>query len=117
MSCKMVILVRKDLDMGKGKIAAQVAHAAVECALYAYRKKREIFDRWYSEGQRKVVLKVSDEGELLRYHTIARAHGLITALIKDAGHTQLPPGTITCLGIGPDEEDRIDQITGGLPLL
>lgn len=117
MSYKMVILVRRDLDMGKGKIAAQVAHAAVECALYAYRKKREVFDPWYSEGQRKVVLKASDEGELLRYHAIARAQGLITALIKDAGHTQLPPGTITCLGIGPDREERIDEITGGLPLL
>ena len=65
----------------------------------------------------KVVLKVKDEKELLHYFQLAKEADLVTALITDAGHTVVAPGTKTCVGIGPDEEEKIDSITGKLLLL
>lgn len=117
MEYKMVIVVRTDLDMGKGKMAAQVAHAAVSAAYTAWRSKGELFRRWFAEGQRKVVVKVSSLSELLQIKREAEAAGVVTALVTDAGLTQLPPGTVTALGIGPDKEGLIDSITGHLKLL
>ena len=70
---KLVVLVRTDLDMGKGKIAAQVGHASVECALRAEKKDRKAFDSWMDCGQRKVVLKVSGKDEMIRYMNEARS--------------------------------------------
>lgn len=114
---KMVIAVRKDLKLSSGKLAAQVAHAAVNCALAAKRKKPDWFDRWYSEGQKKVVVKVASLDELMRLKVAAEDAGLVTSLITDAGLTELPPGTTTCLGIGPAPEDTIDKVTGHLGLM
>ncbi|RLA77410.1 MAG: peptidyl-tRNA hydrolase [Deltaproteobacteria bacterium] len=113
----MVIVVRTDLDLGKGKMAAQVAHAAVTASYTAWRRKRDLFKRWYDEGQRKVVLKVRSLQELMEIKETAESLGLITALIKDAGLTQIPPGTVTALGIGPEKEEVLDRITGHLKLL
>ncbi|HDD60639.1 MAG: peptidyl-tRNA hydrolase [Thermoplasmata archaeon] len=117
MEYKMVIVVRSDLDMGKGKMAAQVAHAAVSAAYSAWTRRRELFKRWYAEGQRKVVVKVPSLKELLQIKKEAEEGGIITALVTDAGLTQLPPGTVTALGIGPEREGIIDDITGHLKLL
>jgi len=114
---KMVIAVRKDLKLSSGKLAAQVAHAAVNCALAAKRKKADWFDRWYSEGQKKVVVKVASLDELLRLKVAAEDAGLVTSIITDAGLTELPPGTTTCLGIGPAPEDIVDKVTGHLGLM
>ncbi|MCD6383361.1 MAG: peptidyl-tRNA hydrolase [Thermoplasmata archaeon] len=114
---KMVIVVRTDLELGKGKMAAQVAHAAVTASYTAWRRKRDLFKRWYEEGQRKVVLKVRSLQELMEIKETAESLGLITALIKDAGLTQIPPGTVTALGIGPEKEEVLDRITGHLKLL
>jgi PTH2 family peptidyl-tRNA hydrolase len=114
---KLVVLVRNDLKMGKGKIAAQVGHAAVECALFAEKKNKRAFDAWYASGQRKVVLKVEDLEELQSYVKLASSNGLHVALITDAGRTQVDPGTVTCLGIGPAPESEIDRITGELKML
>jgi PTH2 family peptidyl-tRNA hydrolase len=108
---KQVILVRQDLRLPKGKLAAQVAHASLEAAL---KSDKQI--SWRSEGAKKVVLKVKDEKELLNFKKIAEGQRLVTALITDAGHTVLEPGTITCLGIGPDEDEKIDQVTGNLKM-
>ncbi|MCL4332968.1 MAG: peptidyl-tRNA hydrolase Pth2 [Candidatus Thermoplasmatota archaeon] len=116
-SHKMVIAFRKDLDLGKGKIAAQVAHAAVACALITEKKERKIFKAWMAEGQRKVVIRVSGLDELYRLKERAEMEGFRTCLITDAGLTQIPPGTVTCLGIGPGQEEEIDRITGEFPLL
>jgi PTH2 family peptidyl-tRNA hydrolase len=66
---------------------------------------------------KKVVLKVNDQKELLAYKQKAEDAGLVVALITDAGHTQLAPGTVTCLGIGPDKEEKIDKVTGALQLI
>lgn len=117
MENKMVIVVRKDIKLSPGKLAAQVAHAAVNCAFLAKRRDQDSFDSWYEEGQKKVVVKVKDLAELFQIKSAAEAAGLVTSLITDAGHTELPPGTITCLGVGPASETRIDRVTGHLGLM
>ncbi len=117
MEYKLVVAVRKDIKLSPGKMAAQVAHAAVSCALKAKKSKPDWFDAWYSEGQRKVVVKVQSEKDLIKLMNLAEDRRLTTALIVDAGLTEIPPGTVTCLGIGPAPEKNVDEITGNLPLL
>ena len=116
MEYKLVVVVRSDLDMSVGKLSAQVAHAAVTCALEAKSRKPKWFSAWYAEGQRKVVLKVDGKEELRGLKDMAARAGLPHALITDAGLTELPPNTTTCLGIGPAPENELDRITGSLPL-
>ena len=111
---KQVILVRADLKLPKGKMAAQCSHAAVEAAFNSDKKK---VAEWRSEGQKKIVLKVKDEKDLLKYLQLAKDNKLKTALITDAGMTVVAPGTKTCVGIGPDEEDKIDEVTGKLKMV
>lgn len=111
---KQVILVRQDLKLTKGKMSAQVSHASVEALLKSH--KDDVI-KWREQGMKKAVLKIADEKELLEYKRKAEDAGLVTALITDAGHTQLKPGTITCLGIGPDKAEKIDKITGQLKLI
>lgn len=111
---KQVIVARRDLDMGVGKLAAQVAHASIS----AYEAADESTRRsWRSDGQEKVVVRADDERTLHERAEQARRAGLPHALIRDAGRTQLEPGTVTALGIGPAPEDDIDRITGDLSLL
>lgn len=114
---KLVVLVRDDLKMGKGKIAAQVGHAAVECALFAEKKDRKAFDAWYRCGQPKIVLKVGSLEELDGYRMIASGNKIHIAVITDAGRTQVDPGTVTCMGLGPAPAAEIDRITGELKML
>ena len=111
---KMAILVRMDLDMGKGKIAAQVAHAAVEGALKSNKVK---FYKWRITGQKKVILKVKDINELEVYCSRARREKITTTTIRDAGLTQIVPGSITVAALGPDEDSKIDKIVSELKLL
>jgi len=111
---KQVILVRHDLKLTKGKMAAQVSHASVESLLRSHADDR---DTWRAQGMKKVVLKVADLKELLEYKRKAEDAGLVVALIVDAGHTQVEPGTATCLGIGPDKAEKIDKVTGSLQLI
>lgn len=114
---KMIIAVRKDLDLGKGKIAAQVAHAAVSCALKAEKHEKKLFREWIREGQKKVVIRVANEAALFELKGKVTAMGIVNEIITDAGHTQIEPGTVTCLGIGPVEEEVIEPLTGEYPLL
>ena len=112
---KMVIVVNSSIKMGCGKMAAQVAHAAVECSLTSYKLREKIFNQWMKEGQKKVVLKASQK-EILKIEREAKEMGIITVVIKDAGLTQLEPGTLTAMAMGPDEEEKLDELTGHLPL-
>lgn len=109
--------MRTDLKMGKGKLAAQVAHASVATTEVARTKRESWYDSWNESGQPKVVLKVGSEDELNELHRRARAAGLPTSLIQDRGLTQVEPGTTTCMSIGPAPADQIDKITGKLKLL
>jgi len=116
MEFKLVIVVREDLKISPGKMAAQVGHAAVSCALRAKDKDKRLFSNWMDEGQRKVVLKVGGLPELERIERMAGSAGLIASRIVDAGLTEIPPGTVTCLGVGPAREADVDKITGNLKL-
>jgi peptidyl-tRNA hydrolase, PTH2 family len=111
---KQVILVRTDLKLPKGKMAAQVAHASVDCVLKSYRSK---VMRWKRIGMKKIVLKVSDLSELKKYQKLAIEHGIKSSLITDAGRTTVKAGTTTVLGIGPDISSKIDEITGKLKMM
>jgi PTH2 family peptidyl-tRNA hydrolase len=113
---KLVIVIRADLDLSCGKACAQAGHAAVECALKARREKPRWFRRWYAEGQKKVVLRANSLDEIMDLKQLAESREIPCALIVDAGLTEVPPGTPTCLGIGPGPNPEIDRITGNLPL-
>ena len=114
---KLVVVVRTDLGLSKGKLAVQVAHASVNCAMQASRSKGKLYDEWHRGGQKKIVAKVATMRELLELKSMAEAKGLITSLVTDAGLTQVPPGTTTCLGIGPAKTTDVDPLTGDLGLL
>ena len=114
---KQVIVIRTDLGMGKGKIAAQASHASVLATLEAKNHEVNWFNAWMRSGMKKIAVKVSSEEELNQYYKLAEKHKLPRALINDAGHTQLPPGTATAVAIGPAPENLIDPITGNLKLL
>ena len=114
---KQVIVVRSDLEMSQGKIAAQAGHAAVSAAEEARKLHPNWWKAWLKEGQCKITVKVGSEKELLKLEKKAKKFRLPCALISDRGLTELPPDTITCLGIGPAPSDKVDIITGKLALL
>lgn len=111
---KQVILVRSDLKLPKGKLAAQAAHASVDAVLHS---SKALVKKWRSEGMKKIILKVKDLEELLTFEKEAKNSDLVTAIITDAGLTVVAPGTTTCLAIGPDAELKIDKVTGNLTML
>jgi PTH2 family peptidyl-tRNA hydrolase len=114
---KQVVAVRMDLNMSRGKIAVQVAHGSVSAAEQARVNNQAMWRTWLREGQKKVAVKVSSEEELIELRRKAISHKLPHALIRDAGMTELPPGTLTVIGIGPAKSDIIDEVTGELKLL
>ncbi|MFQ5758269.1 MAG: peptidyl-tRNA hydrolase Pth2 [Candidatus Bathyarchaeia archaeon] len=114
---KQSIILRADLDMSKGKIAAQAGHAAVSAAAEARKKWPKWWSGWLEEGQCKIAVRVDSEEELLELEKKAKELQLPYALITDRGLTELPPGTKTCLGIGPAPSDQVDKVTGNLRLL
>jgi PTH2 family peptidyl-tRNA hydrolase len=114
---KQVLVIRMDLKMSRGKIAVQIAHAAVSAAEEARKHSLVSWRGWLWEGQKKVAVKVSNEEELLALRDKAIKAGLPVHLIRDRGLTELPPSTTTALGIGPARAETVDKITGDLPLL
>jgi len=110
---KQAIVARADLGMGEGKLAAQVAHASLQAYEDATRDARR---EWKGSGQRKIVLRVDGESELFELAEKADVEGLPHAVVRDAGHTQLDPGTVTALAVGPAADDRVDAVTGNLQL-
>ena len=114
---KQVILIRTDLKMGVGKKCAQSCHASVSASDLVRMKNKVSWKQWKNSGQKKVVLKI-DNVDIIKDIIIQLEKGKIDYfLVKDAGLTQLTPGTITALGIGPARSSQIDEITGDLKLL
>ncbi|HDN65980.1 MAG TPA: peptidyl-tRNA hydrolase [Methanosarcinales archaeon] len=111
---KQCIIVREDLKLSRGKLAVQVAHAAVSAAEQADSSARRA---WKDGGQKKIVLQVKDLSEMYGLKMDAEAAGLPASLITDAGLTEIPPGTVTALGIGPGMSDKLDAVTGELRLV
>lgn len=138
---KQVIVVRKDLNMRKGKIAAQVAHASMKVLLDRMSftdtsivwppssnprfvdmsmiiPKSSGLYAWLTGSFTKIVVSVNSLDELLSLQTKANDAGIINAVITDAGRTEFHgEPTVTCIAIGPDISGKIDEITGDLPLL
>ena len=114
---KMVIVAREDLDLSPGKLAAQVAHAAVACAFSTKKNNSKWFNKWQAEGAKKAVVKVETEKDFYPLQDKAQRLKISTHLVEDAGHTEIPQGTKTVLGIGPAPDNIVDQVTGDLPLL
>jgi len=110
---KQAIVARADLGMGEGKLAAQVAHASLMAYEDADAKTQSA---WKGEGQKKVVLQANSERDLFELAEKAKSKRLPHAIVRDAGHTQLDPGTASALGVGPAEDDRVDAVTGDLSL-
>ncbi|XP_013188335.1 peptidyl-tRNA hydrolase 2, mitochondrial [Amyelois transitella] len=114
---KLVLVVRTDLNMSKGKIAAQCGHAAVGAFEKAQTRDPEGLNCWQLTGQAKIALKIDSVEEIKQIADNAKQMGLITSLIRDAGRTQIAPNSITVLGVGPAPKDVIDKVTGHLKLL
>ncbi len=135
---KQMIVVRRDLKMRKGKIAAQAGHACVEAVLMALARENRLTDivsvpggvvlqpgdkpdtplsRWFHDGVAKICVYVDSEEALLDIHRKAQEAGILSALIRDAGCTEFHgQPTYTCLALEPLPAQRVDSITGGLPL-
>ena len=116
MEFKQVIVIRKDLGMSKGKLAAQACHACLGSYLMAKDIYAKETKQWLSQGGKKIIVYVDNEAELIELNRklTDRSEDIPHKLIVDAGLTELEPGTITCLGIGPYYEDEIDNYTGEL---
>ena len=109
-----MIVIRKDLNMSVGKTIAQACHAS----LGTYKKvKKSKIQRWNLDGQKKVVLEVNSKRQLLDLYNRVKRKKIPCFLVEDAGLTELEPGTITALGIGPVDEKEINKITGSMKLL
>lgn len=122
MSHKQMLVVRKDLNMRKGKIASQCAHASLGSILDLMKTKLGLQDpraRPWLDGQfKKVCVSVDSEADLLAIVEKAKASGVINYLIRDAGLTEFGGvATYTCAAIGPDTEERVNELTGTLKLL
>jgi peptidyl-tRNA hydrolase, PTH2 family len=126
MEHKQIIVLRKDLNMRKGKMVAQGAHASMRAILNGARREGDVLcipldarnEPWLCGRFKKICVSVSSESELLTLHQQALDAGLITALIQDAGLTEFGGvPTYTALAIGPDEDAKIDPLTKNLPLL
>jgi PTH2 family peptidyl-tRNA hydrolase len=114
---KQVIIIRSDIEMGRGKTAAQAAHASLMSYFDAELRDKKIAREWLETGEKKIVLKVDGEGALMKFFEAFRFKKIPCALVSDAGLTELPPGTKTALGVGPWKSSDIDLLTRGLKLL
>ena len=114
---KMVIVVRGELRLTPGKAAVQVAHAAVMLSDLVRSKNPEALKLWMAGGQKKIALVAETLDDLEALGRQARARGVPMVLVEDAGFTEVPPGTKTCLGLGPAPAADVDAVTGELDLL
>jgi len=116
MKYKQMIVVRKDLKMGKGKMAVQASHASIGAYMLAHKKTAETTKAWVNEGMKKVVVYVNSRKELFDLkEEIPKKIPMF--VVSDAGLTQLKPGTVTAMGIGPAENEDLDKYTNHLKLM
>ncbi len=115
--CKMVLCVRMDLKMGKGKIAAQCCHATLGVFKKLWRKRDPVLRQWEDCGQPKVTLQVPDEQAMLELYARAKEAGVPTYIVVDAGRTQVAPNSRTVMAVGPAPVADVNTVTGGLKLL
>jgi PTH2 family peptidyl-tRNA hydrolase len=113
----MVLVLRGELRLTAGKAAVQAAHAAVMLVRLAEKRDPDVLERWLDQGQRKIALVVPTLAELETLERGARARGIPSLWVEDAGFTEVPPGTRTCLGLGPAPDAELDPLTGQLELL
>ncbi|KAF9902471.1 hypothetical protein EC991_004847 [Linnemannia zychae] len=113
---KMVLVIRTDLNMGKGKAAAQCCHATLANYKELNKKSPKTLARWEYFGQAKVTLKVDNEEDMLLLQAQAMSIGLAAHSIRDAGRTQIAAGSRTVLAIGPGPISVVNSITGKLKL-
>jgi PTH2 family peptidyl-tRNA hydrolase len=114
---KMAIVIRTDLGMSVGKMVAQACHAAVSASEQSKKTRTKDWRRWMDTGGKKVALEAESLEELEALARLAEELDITNVLIQDAGHTEVLSGTVTCLGLGPDQAMNIDRVTGDLPLL
>ena len=114
---KLVCVVNQSLKMGKGKIAAQVGHAAVQAFLGAGVSHPSEVEAWLGSGQKKICLKAPDTSVFDELSKAARKQNIPHHIVQDAGHTQIPRGSSTVLALGPYDEAMLDELTGHLKLL
>ena len=118
---RMTLVLRTDLGMGKGKLCAQASHGALGAFRAAASSpdaaRRAALEAWECSGQGKVVVRADSEAQLLALWEACIERGLPSTVIRDAGLTQIPCGSITCLAIGPALASAIDEVTGDLRLL
>ncbi|VDB99394.1 unnamed protein product [Peniophora sp. CBMAI 1063] len=115
--CKLVLVVRTDLGMSPGKIAAQCSHATLACYKALVKKNPKLVNHWERTGQAKIALKCNSEDQLLELEAIAKSLNLCARSIQDAGRTEVAAGSTTVLGIGPAPVELVNQVTGKLRLL
>lgn len=113
----MVLVVRSDLGLKKGKIASQCAHAAIMCYMKSASINKSKLNGWLGQGQPKIVVKVDDLQEMEKIAKFARDKNVVAEIVRDAGRTQVSSGTATVLGLGPDSSEVIDSLVGHLKLL
>lgn len=114
---KQAIIIRSDLEMSRGKLVAQGCHASLMSYLEAETMDKSIVKQWLEAGEKKIVLKVSDEEALKKLYAAFKFKKIPAALVTDAGLTEVPPGTKTALGVGPWKSSEINQFTRGMKLL
>jgi PTH2 family peptidyl-tRNA hydrolase len=114
---KQVMVVRKDLNLGCGKIASQVAHGSLGSYEECKKKRPEWVESWKQSRWKKIVAKVNSYEEITHLVEQASKMNIPYFLVFDAGLTQVDPGTLTCIGFGPAPSHLMDELTGDLKLL
>lgn len=115
--CKLILVVRTDLGMTKGKIAAQCSHATLACYKSLNKTQPVLLQQWEKYGQAKVAVQVSSEADLEDLQAKAMSLGICAQVVHDAGRTQIKAGSATVLGVGPAPKSVVDQVTSHLKLL
>ena len=112
----MCIILRTDLGMSVGKLISQASHAAVDASEAAKKLNHRAWSKWRNEGAKKVALEVESLEELEEVVEKAEELDIVNVIIQDRGLTEIPPGSVTAVGLGPDLSVKMNKVTGSLKL-